>query len=237
MTAGRNEHSPKGRAKPIEVDRAREMNDTKKDQYGRDAWWRESLKDSPNPGCYHIRGFIEEAALNPIRLTYGFRGTGRKVPLQRVRKGDLLLPGAYSYTDSIQEAIQRPAFYSFKNCPRPQNFTLGVRDKDVNIPPWHYDLMEKPIPKSPCKHVMFRSAVPRQTFLPREGPAPGQYDIKERPTRAVTSCFRSTVPRLHSVRSRTPGPGAYEVSKLSLHHPGTEASAGRAYGLFFRNVF
>ena len=86
-------------------------------------------QDSPGPGCYHIRGFLEEAALNPVRLTYGFQGTGRNVPLRCVRKGDLLLPGAYRYTDSTQEALQRPASCSFKSCPRPQSFTLGVRDK------------------------------------------------------------------------------------------------------------
>ncbi|KAJ8248297.1 hypothetical protein GJAV_G00240510 [Gymnothorax javanicus] len=212
------------------------MRDTKKDQNARDTWWKEHLKDSPNPGSYHIRGFIEEAALNPVRLTYGFKGTGRTKPLRWVRKGDLLLPGAYSYTDSVQETLRRPASYSFKICPRPQSHTLGVQDKDVNISPWHYDLMEKPIPKSPCKHVMFRSAVPRETFLPKEGPAPGQYDIKEVPTRAVTSCFRSTVPRLHSVRSRTPGPGAYDRLRLRALYPQTEASVSRSYGLFFRNV-
>ncbi|KAJ8359734.1 hypothetical protein SKAU_G00162590 [Synaphobranchus kaupii] len=233
MTTGRN--TCKGIAKAI--DRAKGKNDMKKDHSGRDSWWRESLKDSPNPGRYHVRGFIEEAALNPVSKTYGFQGTGRNAPLPLVRKGDLLLPGAYSYTDSFQETLQRPAYYSFKNCPRPQSCTLGVRDKDVNIAPWQYDLMEKPIPKSPCKHVMFRSAVPRQTFIPREGPAPGQYDVKERPARAITSCFRSTVPRLHTVRSRTPGPGAYEVSWLRDQRPSTAASMGRAYGLFFRNVF
>ncbi|KAG9344481.1 hypothetical protein JZ751_011151, partial [Albula glossodonta] len=209
----------------------------KKDQSERDSWWRESLKDSPNPGSYHIRGFIEEAALNPVPMTYGFQGTGRKTPLPWVRKGDLLLPGAYRHTDSIQEALCRQASYSFKNCPRPQDVTLGVRDKDVNISPWHYDLMEKPVPKLPCKHVMFRSAVQRQSFLPREGPAPGQYDVKRGPTRAITSCFRSKVPRLHSIRSRTPGPGTYEPSWLTGPRTRTEASVGRAYGLFFRNVF
>ncbi|KAJ8250665.1 hypothetical protein COCON_G00225870 [Conger conger] len=111
---------PNAITKPIKLHRAREMNDSKNGQTGRDAWWRESLKDSPNPGCYHIRGFLEEAALNPVRLTYGFQGTGRNVPLRCVRKGDLLLPGAYSYTDSTQKALQRPASCSFKNCPRPR---------------------------------------------------------------------------------------------------------------------
>ncbi|XP_036402006.1 protein STPG4 [Megalops cyprinoides] len=237
MSVGQDKDTTKSKEKAIDLDGARGKGIKKKDQSERDSWWKGSLTDSPNPGSYHIRSFIEEAELNPVRRTYGFQGTGRKVPLWWVRKGDLLLPGAYSYTDSIQEALQRQASYSFKNCPRPQNFTLGVRDKDVNISPCHYDLTEKPVPKSPCKHVMFRSAVQRHTFLPREGPAPGQYDIKPDNARAVTSCFRSTVPRLHRVRSRTPGPGTYDPFWKMGQHSGTEASLSRAYGLFFRNIF
>lgn len=47
----------------------------------------------------------------------------------QMRKGDLLLPGAYCFTDSTQEALQCQASYSFKSCPRPKNYTLGIRDK------------------------------------------------------------------------------------------------------------
>lgn len=64
-----------------------------------------------------------------MRKTYGFKGVGRKAPTLGVRKGDLLLPGAYDYTDSIQEALTHQASYSFKNCPRPDIVTLGIRDK------------------------------------------------------------------------------------------------------------
>lgn len=87
------------------------------------------LQDTPIPGLYHVRDFIEEAELNPVRKTYGFKGEGRKTQTLGVRKGDLLLPGAYDYVDFIQEVQMRPATYSFKNCPRSDNLTLGIRDK------------------------------------------------------------------------------------------------------------
>lgn len=88
-----------------------------------------SFQDTPNPGVYHIRDFIEEAELNPVRKTYGFKGCGRKAQPLGVRNGDLLLPGAYKYTDATQEVLRRKASYSFKNCPRPDIITLGIRDK------------------------------------------------------------------------------------------------------------
>ena len=87
------------------------------------------LQDTPIPGSYHIRDFLEEARLNPVGKTYGFKARGREMQLLYVRKGDLLLPGAYSFTDSTQEALLRKTSYSFKNCPRPLNYTLGIRDK------------------------------------------------------------------------------------------------------------
>uniref|UniRef100_A0A672HR51 Uncharacterized protein n=1 Tax=Salarias fasciatus TaxID=181472 RepID=A0A672HR51_SALFA len=85
--------------------------------------------DTPLPGVYHIRDFIEEANLNPVRQTYGFKNVGRKALTLSVCKGDLLLPGAYDYTDFTQEVLKHPASYSFKNCPRPDILTLGIRDK------------------------------------------------------------------------------------------------------------
>lgn len=87
------------------------------------------FQDTPIPGTYHVRDFVEEADLNPVKKTYGFKGVGRKTQTLGVRKGDLLLPGAYEYTDSTQEVLMHQASYSFKNCPRPDIFTLGIRDK------------------------------------------------------------------------------------------------------------
>nr|XP_023011395.1 protein STPG4 isoform X3 [Maylandia zebra] len=123
-------------------------------------------KDTPIPGTYHVRDFVEEADLNPVKKTYGFKGVGRKTQTLGVRKGDLLLPGAYEYTDSTQEVLMHQASYSFKNCPRPDIFTLGIRDKHINTSPCDYNVTARPVEKIPCKHVMFRSTVQRISFLP-----------------------------------------------------------------------
>ncbi|KAJ8014224.1 hypothetical protein DPEC_G00038030 [Dallia pectoralis] len=154
----------------------------------------------------------------------------------QTRKGDLLLPGAYNFTDSTQDALRRQTYYSFKNCPRPNNYTLGIRDKDIDLSPCHYNVTEKPVLQIPCKHVMFRSTVQRASFLPKQGPAPGQYNTRTSATLGVTSCFRSTVPRLHSVRLRTPGPGTYESTWKMCPRLGIKANRARVHGLFFRTV-
>ncbi|KAF0027166.1 hypothetical protein F2P81_019907 [Scophthalmus maximus] len=132
-------------------------------------------KDTPLPGLYHIRDFIQEADLNPVRRTYGFKAVGRKAQTLGVRDGDLLLPGAYDYTDSTQKVLMRPASYSFKNCPRPDIDTLGIRDKHINTSPCDYNVTAKPVEKIPCKHVMFRSTVQRISFPPKS-PGPGAYE-------------------------------------------------------------
>ncbi|KAL6487442.1 hypothetical protein MHYP_G00040680 [Metynnis hypsauchen] len=214
-----------------------EMSREKEGLTHRGDWWKKTIKSTPIPGSYHIRDFIEDNGLNPVRQTYGFKGAGRNAKTVCVRNGAMLLPGAYVFTDSTQEALQRRASYAFKSCPRPDSYTLGIRDKDIDLSPCHYNVTEEPVPKLPCKHVMFRSAVQRLGFLPKEGPPPGHYTLKPSPSIGITSCFKSTVPRLHSVRSRTPGPGTYEPSWRSGPQLTMKTSMGRTHGLFFRDVF
>ncbi|XP_030628240.1 protein STPG4 [Chanos chanos] len=226
----------KSKSIPCEDNKTTKKNCEKVDPSDRGGWWKNTIKDTPIPGTYHIRDFIEEAGLNPIHRTYCFRALGRNAPLQHSRKGDMLLPGAYSFTDSTQKALQHQAYYSFKNCPRPDNYTLGVRDKDIDLSPCHYDVTEKPVPKLPCKHMTFRSAVQRFSFPPREGPAPGQYNLKDSSSKSITSCFKSAVPRFYNVQSRTPGPGMYEPW-LKSYYLDTEVELNRTYGLLFRNYF
>ncbi|KAK2823952.1 hypothetical protein Q5P01_021127 [Channa striata] len=209
--------------------------DDKVNLCGRGSWWLVTLKDTPIPGVYHIRDFIEEDKLNPVKKTYGFKGVGRKAQILGARKGDLLLPGAYEYTDSTQKVLMHQASYSFKNCPRPNIITLGIRDKHINASPCDYNVAAKPVEKIPCKHMMFRSTVQRISFPPKEGPAPCLYNPQTRPEKGITSCFKSTVPRLHSVHPKTPGPGAYEPYwKLGdrLNTQGFDSS----FSLFFRNI-
>ncbi|KAK0155769.1 Protein STPG4 [Merluccius polli] len=211
----------------------------KRDLTGRGSWWLETLKDTPIPGHYCIRNFLEEAALNPVKRTYGFKAQGREARDVWPRRGELLLPGAYDYTDAIQEALKRRASCSFRSRPRSHDLTLmGIRDKDNKTSPCDYNVMEKPVEKTPCKHVVFRSAVQRISFPLKEGPAPGRYNLQAAaPTKGITSCFKSRLPRLHSIHSRTPGPGSYLLPWQLGQQPNTEAMAVPAQGLFFRDFF
>ncbi|KAM9847485.1 protein STPG4 [Aulostomus maculatus] len=216
--------------------RRAEKSDDKVDLCGRGSWWMGTLRDTPIPGLYHIRDFLEEAELNPVRKTYGFKGAGRNAQMHGVRKGDLLLPGAHNYIDSTQEALMRQASHSFKNCPRPDIITLGIRDKHINTSPCDYNVTARPVEKIPCKHVMFRSSVQRISFPPKEGPAPCSYNPQARPAKGITSCFKSTLPRLHVVRSETPGPGAYEPCWKFGERLSMKATMDPSFSLFFRNL-
>ncbi|XP_043916146.1 protein STPG4 isoform X1 [Protopterus annectens] len=183
----------------------------------RDGWWRTTFKDTPIPGTYEVRDFIQDAQLNPIKMTYHFKGEGRKKSAANIPSGEFLMPGAYIINDFIKRLEKLPATYSFKNIPRPVSFTLGVRDKEVDVPPWHYNLIPGPVIKMPSKHVMFRSAVqrfPTIYFRPKEGPAPGHYELKGDVQHAIKSSFQSRVPRFLPIRNqKTPGPGTYEIAR------------------------
>ncbi|KAG7229886.1 hypothetical protein INR49_009603, partial [Caranx melampygus] len=177
----------------------------KVDLCGRGSWWLGTLKDTPGPGHYNFRDFIEEAEMNPVRKTYGFKGVGRKSRTLGIRTGEVLLPGVYGFIDSTQEVLKHQASYSFKNCPRPGIITLGIRDKvHINTSPCDYNVTPKPVEKIPCKHVMFRSTVQRISFPPKEGPAPCDYSPQTRPEKSITSCFKSTSPQLHYIHPVSP---------------------------------
>lgn len=91
--------------------------------------WLMFFQDTPNPGLYHISDFIKEAELNPVRKMYGFKGVGRKAQTLGKCEGKTLQPGAHDYTNSFQEVRMHQPSYFFKNCPRPDIITLGIRDK------------------------------------------------------------------------------------------------------------
>uniref|UniRef100_A0A3P8UKS5 Si:ch211-93n23.7 n=1 Tax=Cynoglossus semilaevis TaxID=244447 RepID=A0A3P8UKS5_CYNSE len=208
----------------------------KAERCGRDSWWLGAMRDTPHPGLYHVPDFIEEAERNPVKKTYGFKGVGREARTLTAGGGDLLLPGAYEHTDFIQQGQKHQASYSFKNCPRPDIVTLGVRDKHLKTSPCDYNVTERPVEKLPCRHVMFRSTVQRIVFPPRGGLAPGHYSPQTRREGGVTSCFRSTVPRLYYVHPKTPGPGAYDPDwKLDVGHRNTEVM-DPSFSLYFRNI-
>ncbi|CAM4540755.1 unnamed protein product, partial [Caretta caretta] len=172
----------------------------------RDTWWRFSLRPTPTPGTYIVRDFIEEAQLNPVKATYNFKGEGRKRCSIFQRTADLTLPDVYTYIPPsfVDLAGKKPATYSFKSTPRKSPNTLCFKDKDIDTAPGQYNLFPVPVPKFASKQFMFRSAVqrfPTTYFTPKEGPGPGEYEMKGKPLHPVSSCFQSKVPRLQPVRS------------------------------------
>ncbi|XP_044867033.1 protein STPG4 isoform X2 [Mauremys mutica] len=208
----------------------------------RDTWWSLLLRPTPTPGTYVVRDFIEEAQLNPVKATYNFKGEGRKRPSIFQPTADLTLPDVYTYIPPsfVDLAGKKPATYSFKSAPRKSPSTLCFKDKDIDTAPGQYDLFPVPVPTFASKQFMFRSAVqrfPTTYFTPKEGPGPGEYEMKEKTPHPVSSCFQSKVPRLQPVRSKIPGPGAYEPTRQFPKQPRTIASLGHEHSIFFSNTF
>ncbi|XP_074844499.1 protein STPG4 [Carettochelys insculpta] len=208
----------------------------------RDAWWRQSLKPTPTPGTYAVRDFIEEAQLNPVKPTYNFKGEGRKSRSIFQPTIDLTLPDVYTYIPPsfVDLAEKKPATYSFKSTARKSPSTLCFKDKAIDIAPGQYTLFPVPVPKFASKQFMFRSAVqrfPTIYFTPKEGPAPGEYETKEKPPHPVSSCFQSKTPRLQPIRSKVPGPGSYEPTRQFPKQPRTIESLGHEHSIFFSNTF
>ncbi|KAM4694212.1 protein STPG4 [Discoglossus pictus] len=212
----------------------------KKKQFsGRDAWWINSLRDTPSPGAYDVRDFLREAQLNPVQRSYNFKGQGRKTKPDPAPSGELLLPGCYNLPDFFSLSEKVPVTYSFKNTSR-QNVVVGMKDKDINTDPGQYDLSARPVESCSCKHFMFRSAVvrfPSIGFVPKEGPGPGDYHVKHYESPGISSSFKSKVPRIVRFPSKTPGPGTYEPTRQLPKQPPTVAKMGRLHGIFFCNSF
>nr|XP_038968849.1 protein STPG4 isoform X4 [Rattus norvegicus] len=100
----------------------------------REGWWRLTVTNTPIPGTYHLRTFIEEALLNPVSITYNFKNEGRKrIPL--VLRNDPVptdLP-QYSPPDFLELLKKQTASYSFKDKPRADPSTLVEKDKELRI--------------------------------------------------------------------------------------------------------
>uniref|UniRef100_A0A7M4F8A7 Sperm-tail PG-rich repeat containing 4 n=1 Tax=Crocodylus porosus TaxID=8502 RepID=A0A7M4F8A7_CROPO len=186
----------------------------------RDTWWRLLLRPTPSPGAYAVRDFLEEAQLNPVKPTYNFKGEGRKRPSIFHPKADLSIPGVYTYMPPsfTDLARKRLATYSFKSTPRKSSNTLNFRDKDIDLAPGQYNLLPPEVPKF------------------KEGPGPGEYEIKKEALHPIRSSFQSKVPRLLPIRSKIPGPGAYEPTRHFPQQPRTIESLGKEHSIFFSNT-
>uniref|UniRef100_A0A8C0SAY4 Sperm-tail PG-rich repeat containing 4 n=1 Tax=Canis lupus familiaris TaxID=9615 RepID=A0A8C0SAY4_CANLF len=211
----------------------------KTSSFEREGWWRIALTNTPIPGTYHLKTFIEESLLNPVIATYNFKNEGRKKP-PLVQRNDPVLNDLPLYTppDFLDLLKKQVATYSFKDKPRSSPSRLVYKDQSVKLSPGQYDLLPAPVPKHASRSFVFRSTVqrfPTSYFTPHEGPGPGHYDLKIPPANSVTSCFQSRVPRFLPSCSKTPGPGAYKSSMQFPKQPPTIAKMGREHSLFFNN--
>lgn len=202
-------------------------------------WWRVTLKDTPIPGRYDHRDFLEEKELNTIKPRFNFKGEGRKKKSGVVRDGGTLLPGAYEFQDFIYDIEKLPLTYTFKDSGRTRELP-GLKDKDVTAAPWQYETARKPVEKRPSWHGSFRSQsqrFPTKYFVPKEGPPPGYYEPANLETkRAISSSFASRTPRFSTSQTKVPGPGSYAPT-FQTPQASTLIKMGRMHGLFFRNAF
>ncbi|XP_059883523.1 protein STPG4 [Delphinus delphis] len=224
----------------IALDNCFNRKPSQKSSFEREAWWRITLRNTPNPGTYHLKTFIEESLSNPVIATYSFKNEGRKKP-PLLQRNDLVLNDLPQYMppDSLDLLKKHVATYSFKDKPRSNPSTLVYRDQSVQLSPGQYELIPAPVPKHASRSFVFRSTVqrfPTGCFTPREGPGPGRYDLKIPSVSSVTSCFQSRVPRFLPACSKTPGPGAYTSSAQFPKQPRTVAKMGRGHSLFFNNT-
>uniref|UniRef100_A0A2K5ZQA2 Sperm-tail PG-rich repeat containing 4 n=1 Tax=Mandrillus leucophaeus TaxID=9568 RepID=A0A2K5ZQA2_MANLE len=211
----------------------------KTSSFEREGWWRIALTNTPIPGTYHLKTFIEESLLNPVIATYNFKNEGRKKPPLVQRNNPVLndLP-QYMPPGVLDLLKKQAATYSFKDKPRPSPSTLVDKDQSLQLSPGQYNVLPAPVPKYASRSCVFRSTVqrfPTTYFIPHEGPGPGDYNVKKPPTSSITSCFQSRVPRFLPSRSKTPGPGAYTTLRQFPKQSPTIAKMGREHSLFFNN--
>ncbi|XP_055475393.1 protein STPG4 isoform X3 [Psammomys obesus] len=144
----------------------------------REGWWRVTLTNTPIPGTYHLKTFLEESLLNPVKATYNFKNEGRKrIPL--VQRNDPVptdLP-QYKPPDFLELLKNQMASYSFKDKPRPNPSTLVDKDESLQLCPGQYEILPAPVPKNTSRSFVFRSVVqrfPPNYFTPKT-PGPGAY--------------------------------------------------------------
>ncbi|XP_002733364.1 protein STPG4-like [Saccoglossus kowalevskii] len=211
---------------------------------GRELWWRKNIRETPVPGTYDNKDFLEEF-LERKPMTYSFKSEGRKRDLAIIkwRRGDMLMPGAYEHSEMVKDLDKSINTYSFRNTDRYRIELPGQRDKECNVCPTTYGIenhLSLATPKMPSKHSSFKSTssrFPTIYFRPNSNPGPGQYESKTpRPLHAVSSSFKSGTPRFRTSHTKVPGPGSYEKT-YQTPMPSTIAKMGRVHGLFFTSAF
>ncbi|XP_035128515.1 protein STPG4 isoform X2 [Callithrix jacchus] len=144
--------------------------DRKTSSFEREGWWRIALTNTPIPGTYHLKTFIEESLLNPVITTYNFKNEGRKKPPLVQRNNPVLNDLPYYMPPDFLDLLKKEvATYSFKDKPRPSPSTLVDKDQSLQLSPGQYSVLPAPVPKYASRSCAFRSSVqrfPTTYFIP-----------------------------------------------------------------------
>ncbi|XP_076990271.1 protein STPG4 isoform X3 [Tamandua tetradactyla] len=120
----------------------------KMSSFEREGWWRIALTDTPIPGTYHLKTFIEESLLNPVIATYNFKNEGRKkTPLVQRNYPVLNDIPQYMPPDFLDLLKKQRTTYSFKDKPRSSPSTLVYKDQSIQLSPGQYEILPAPVPK------------------------------------------------------------------------------------------
>ncbi|XP_078085792.1 protein STPG4 [Mustelus asterias] len=204
----------------------------------RGGWWQENVKDTPPPGKYPIKDFIEEGLLNPVKRTYNFKAKGRVSTSTSESQSHEQLPGSGQSSVALTEVGKKSStsLQVPKSPTKKKNAHNASLKGTLTTPSYNFKApvfgkstfkLGKVDFLSPFSQGTFRSSVkrfPTIYFVPKEGPAPGQYNVKHQTlSQIMTSSFQSKVPRFLSHPSKTPGPGAYDPIRW------TRAASGLYY--------
>ncbi|XP_050610846.1 protein STPG4 isoform X1 [Macaca thibetana thibetana] len=184
----------------------------KTSSFEREGWWRIALTNTPIPGTYHLKTFIEESLLNPVIATYNFKNEGRKKPPLVQRNNPVLndLP-QYMPPGFLDLLKKQAATYSFKDKPRPSPSTLVDKDQSLQLSPGQYNVLPAPVPKYASRSRVFRSTVQR---FPTTYFIPG-WDFTML-ARLVSNSGPQVIcppqpPKVLGLQHEGPGPGDYNV--------------------------
>ncbi|XP_048457294.1 protein STPG4 [Rhincodon typus] len=186
----------------------------------REGWWRENVKDTSIPEKYPIKDFIQEGLLNPVKRNFKTRGRDSTTVSDSQSSEQLAKPD--QSTTALTEVEKKSPSQALKKATK-KKIVHNVPQKDT-ISAASYSTRTPVFEKSPLKLKVdflshssqgnFRSSVkrfPTIYFVPKEGPAPGHYNVKSQTlSQTMTSSFQSKVPRFLPTPSKTPGPGTYD---------------------------
>lgn len=233
LTKKKNNLNNKLKVKPKDVNnvknnrnRKQKSNSRTEDQEStKGGWWQKNVNETPFPGKYSSKLYTQEGLLNPVKRTFNFERKEKSSSSTSTSQSGAQLTNSVPSPLPLTEVrrntsplrVLRSTTRQKTVHPVPQKDNLSVQSYNLRSP-----IFEKPSAKvskggffSPTSQGSFRSSVkrfPTIYFVPKEGPAPGHYDVKDQTlTQIMSSPFQSKVPRFLPSTSKTPGPGTYET--------------------------